>query len=167
MLQAVVRGWFDVECVNPDGSVAWRKRAPNGAATVGLNSLLDVGFGAAAQIAAWYMGVIDNSGYTALAAADTMSSHAGWSESTAYTESTRQQWSPGSASGGIITNSSAAVFTVNAAVTVRGAFITSSSTKGGTTGTLWATGLLESTESLVSGQQLRITYTTQLVGGTG
>lgn len=75
-------------------------------------------------------------------AADTMSSHANWTESTAYSETVRQTLTLGSASGGSIDNTaSKAVFTVNANGTVLGGgFVATNATKGGTTGVLYGLG---------------------------
>ena len=131
----------------------------NGIVTAGKNSLLGVSFHADTQITAWYMGLIDNAGFSALSAADTMSSHAGWSESTAYSESVRQTWTAGAASSGSITNSSAVVFSINGTATLYGAFVTSGSAKSGTTGTLWSTGAFSTTKSVINGDSVRLTYT--------
>lgn len=131
----------------------------NAIVTVGKNKLLDVMFGAGTQITSWYMGLVNNAGFSAFSAADTMASHAGWSEATGYTESTRQQWSPGAASSGSVTNSSAVVFSINATATLYGAFITSVNTKSGTTGTLWSEGAFSSTKPVVNGDSVRLTYT--------
>jgi hypothetical protein len=73
-------------------------------------------------------------------AADIMSSHAPWSTSTAFSEAARPAWTPnGVAAGGSMSNSNApAQFTINADSTIiGGAFLVDSSTKGGTTGTLY------------------------------
>jgi hypothetical protein len=158
--QLKLGGWFDVECINADGSVAWRERIKNGTTKVGLDDALAVQLGGGTQKTTWYLGLIDDAGFSGLAATDTMASHSGWSESTAYSESVRPTWSPGAVSGQIISNSGApATFTANANVTIRGAFLVSNSTKGGITGTLWATGTFSVTQVLVSGQALKVTYT--------
>jgi hypothetical protein len=156
-------GRFDIVCRNPDGSVAWEEHIPNMAVTAGLNHILGVEFGASTQITTWYAGLINNSGFSALNSADTMGSHAGWSEYTTYSESTRQQWVPGAASGGTISNSSTMNFTVNASSTsVYGIFVASDSTKSGGSGTLWATAAFTSVQSPVSGQVINVTYTVTL-----
>lgn len=157
-------GKFYLECYNPDGSLAWKEEFPNGTTTAGLNSIESVYFAAGSQITTWYLGLIDNAGFSSLNASDTMGSHGGWAESTAYSESVRQTWSPGAASGGVITNGTAASFTMNATATIKGAFLTSSNTKGGTTGTLWATGAFDSNQAVVSGQVLKVTYTCTATG---
>jgi hypothetical protein len=161
-LDLLIKGEVRWRAVNPDGSVAWDEPFPNGAATVGLNLMLNVMFRGTTASTAWYVGLIDDSGFTATASGDTMSSHAGWSESTAYSNSTRVQWSPGAAASGSLTNSSAMAFTINATATVRGIFVCDVSTKSTTTGNLWATATESSGRAVSSGQQLQVYYTVTL-----
>jgi hypothetical protein len=149
-----VKGWFKAVCRNPDGSVAWKDEFPNGATTVGLNYLLNTGFGGSL-----YAGLIDNSGYSAVATADTMSSHAGWTESTVYDEATRVSWGHGTAASGVMTNASGMDFTASSSATIKGAFLTTVSTKADTSGTLLATGVLSTPQLIVAGQVLELTYT--------
>jgi hypothetical protein len=149
--------------VNPDGSIAWTDDIHNMATTAGLNHMLNTEFGGGTQSTTWYMGVINNSGFSGLAAADTMSSHAGWTEYTSYSESVRQTWTAASAASGSTSNSSTVNFTVNASSTsVYGFFLVSDSTKSGTTGTLFATAALTTVQSPTNGQVLKVTYTITL-----
>lgn len=152
-------GRFDVECRNADGSLAWRDSFPNGTTDAGINDNLAVYLASGTQKTTWYLGLIDDSGFSALNVTDTMASHTGWTESTAYAESVRQTWTPGAVAGKSVTNSSSPTFTMNATVTIKGAFLVSSNTKGGTAGTLWATGAFSAEQSLVSGQTLHFSYT--------
>lgn len=134
----------------------------NGITNEGKNKILDVMFSDATQIAAasWYIGLIDNDGFTSLAAGDTMSSHAGWNELTSeYDETTRPAWGPGNPASQSITNASPVVFTFNGTADVYGAFITSNNTKGGTTGTLWSTGAFNAVRSVVALDEIRVNYT--------
>lgn len=142
-----------------DGKVLSREQTHNGITTAGKNSLFDVYFRAQAQLASWYFGLIDNSGSPTLAAGDTMSSHAGWTEFTTYSEGTRVQWSPGAASSASITNGTAVTFNISGSGTLYGMFVVSNSTKGGTTGTLWATAAFSSTKAVVNADQIKLTYT--------
>lgn len=136
----------------------WELR--NAAVTVGLNYLLDAGFRNQTVVTAWYIGLINNSGFSALSAADTMSSHAGWTEFTDYDEATRQAWTiANAAASGSLATSTAATFTISATGSVRGMFLTSSNTKSGTTGTLWATATEGSGRSVVDDQSLQVFYT--------
>lgn len=161
---AKFRGRFRCECVNPDGSVAWVKEIDNGITNVGLNHVLDTEFAGGSQSSTWFLGLIDNAGFSTLAAADTMVSHAGWSESVAYSESPRPTWTVGAASGQQVTNAAVVVFTATAGVTINGIFAVDNSTKNGTSGTLWATGSFDTPQALVIGQKLNVTYTTTASG---
>ena len=105
-------------------------------ATAGLNDFLNSLFHAGTQRTTWYVMLINNSGYTGLAAGDTMSSHAGWTEITDYTSATRLEWTEGAAAGGSIVNSASITITFNAAVSIKGIALTTDNTKGGTTGIL-------------------------------
>ena len=71
-----------------------------------------------------------------------MSDHSGWTEVTAYDESARPQVTWGSVSGGSVDNSAnKATFTINADnTTIGGLFLSTNSTKGGTTGLLYGGG---------------------------
>ena len=124
-----------------------------GLPTVALDFALD-----AIAASTWYIGLIVDTGYTGLAAADTMGSHAGWTESTDYAEATRPGWAEGASSGQSVTNATPVSFTSTATQTIKGFFITSVATKGGSTGTLLATRLFTNGERTIgAGQQLTIT----------
>ena len=153
-----IRGKFNVQHIR-DGIVIGDYEFPNGITNVGKNSLLGVYFHADTQISTWYVGLVDNAGFSAFAAADTMSSHAGWTESTAYSEATRNEWTEDAAASQSITNSTALTFTMNGTATIKGIFVVSNSTKGGTTGTLWSTAAFASTVAVNSGDLLKVTYT--------
>lgn len=130
----------------------------NGAATVGLNYLLNTGFRGVSQITTWYAGIIGASGFSGVSVNDTMSSHTGWSELTGYSESVRQTWSPGAAAAGVIVNTTAMAFTINASTNAQGIFVASDSTKSGTTGTLWATAVEVAAFSVTSGVVFNAIY---------
>lgn len=149
------------ELLSADGTVKARGLCFNGVTTAGKNYLLDTGFHAVAQVATWYIGLIDNASFSALAAADTMGSHAGWIEATGYSESTRVEWTEGAASSGAVTNSTPLTFTMSGSATINGIFVTSNSAKSSTTGTLWATGSFASPVPVVNGDIFKITYTVQ------
>ncbi len=127
----------------------------------GKNLILEVMFKDGSQIAStsWFIGLISNSGYSALAAGDTMASHSGWTEFTGYSQSTRVVWGGGTPASQSITNASPATFDINATGTLKGIFVPSNSTKSGTTGKLWATGLFAADVPVTSGDQMKITYT--------
>lgn len=156
---AQLGGRYRVECVGADGQVKWVDYIDNLVTTAGKNDLLDKYLAGSAYTAAWYLGLISNSGYTAVAAGDTSASHAGWTESTAYSNATRVAPSWGSASAGSKA-STATAFTINATDTIKGAFLISVSTKGGTTGILYSAGLFSGGDrSVIGGDTLNVTYT--------
>lgn len=153
-------GFFDVE-IRRLGKLIKKLTAKNDVVNVGKNYILDVMFNGGTQIAnnSWYIGQISNSGYSALAAADTMSSHAGWTEFTNYSQSNRVAWGSGSASSQSVTNATPATFDITATGVLKGLFVVSNNTKGGTTGTLWATALYSADVNVVNGDQVKVTYT--------
>lgn len=153
-----LQGTFKVEHIR-NGVVLSTQVFKNQITTVGKNYLLNVGFHADTQISTWYVGLVDNASFSAFSAADTMSSHAGWIENDDYDEATRIEWTEGAASAAAITNGTALTFTMNATATIKGIFLTSVSTKNGTTGTLWTAVAFTSTVAVVDNDQLKVTYT--------
>lgn len=133
----------------------------NGATTQGLNHALDVTFRNQAQTATWYVGIINNSGYTTgVSVNDTAASHGGWTEWTGYNEATRQTWAPAAAAAGSVANSSAMTFTnqSGSSVTIRGVAVWSASAKGATTGILWATAVENAGRTLSNTQAFQVIY---------
>lgn len=150
---------------------------PNGITNEGKNKLLDVMFHGVSAITSWWLGLIDNSGYSALAAGDTYENidqaGNGWDEFTDYTDpanagsaSTRPGWTEGAASGQAITNGSPVVFDITGSGTVKGLFlvggIANAQNKGNheAGGVLWATALFGTGDVPVNAEdQLKVTYT--------
>jgi hypothetical protein len=141
------------------GEVIHKEVFKNGVTTEGLNKILDVMFHATAAITTWYVGLIDNAGYSAVAAADVMTSHAGWAEFTNFDEAARIAWTEGAAATGSITNATALTFTISDTGAVRGVFVCSDATMSGTSGVLWATALFSGSVSVQDNDQFKITYT--------
>lgn len=159
MDQIAPKGKFVVEHFDKDGNLKGRHEFPNGVTNEGKDHWLSVTFNNGTQVNPWYIGLIDESGYTALDATDTMSSHAGWTEFTSYSEGTRVDWAEDAPSSQSITNSTPITFTISGAGTLKGVFVVSNSTKGGSTGTLWATALFASDIPVAISDLLKITYT--------
>lgn len=165
---AGAKGYFTVECRDAQGNVKWVEHTPNLVVNVGLQDMNTKYFTGSGYTAAWYLGLYGAAASNNPAASDTMSSHAGWTEVTAYSQSTRPACSFGTASTAnpsVISNSgSAATFSINGTTTVGGAFLTSDNTKGGTTGTLFSASDFTSPgdRSVVSGDTLTVTYTFSL-----
>jgi len=158
------KGRFIVECFDKDGNLKWREDNDNLVVNVGLQDMNTKYFSGSAYTAAWYIGLYGAAASNNPAAGDTMSSHAGWTENTTYSNATRPQAVFGTATTAnpsVISNSaSVAVFNINGTTTVGGAFLVSSSTKGGSTGTLFSASDFQSPgdRSVVSGDTLNVTY---------
>jgi len=161
-------GVFTVTCFDKDGNLKWEAKAPNLVVNVGLQDMNDKYFKGSGYTAAWYIGLYGSGATNDPAAGDTMSSHAGWTEVTAYSQSTRPAATFGTATTAdpsVIDNSgSVAVFSMNGTTTVGGAFLTSDNTKNGTSGTLFSAADFESPgdRSVVNGDTINVTYTFSL-----
>lgn len=131
---------YTVTCRGKDGRIKWTDYIDNIVVNTGLDDILDKYWKGSTYTAAHYVGLV--SGTPTIAAGDTMASHAGWTEITAYDEANRATLTLGAVSGQSVDNSgSPEVFTISAnSTTIGGIFITTNSTKGGTTGTLIAAG---------------------------
>lgn len=123
----------------------------------GLNHILDAVLHGTSQITTWYLGLINNASFSALAAADTLASHAGWLETTGYTGS-RPAWTEGAASSQATTNSSTVDFAMTGTVTVYGLLL--GSVASGSSGTLFATAAFSGgTQAVSNGDTLKTTLT--------
>jgi len=131
---------FEVECRDKNGKFKWKDTIKNLVVNPGLDDVLPQYLKGSAYTAAHYVGLTD--GTPTVAAGDTMSSHAGWVEVTAYDEAVRQTATWGAVSSQSVDNSaSKATFTISTnSTTLGGAFLTTNATKGGTTGTLYGGG---------------------------
>lgn len=153
------RGLWKAVCRDAQGNVKWVEEWENLVVDAGLDYALDAALSGGAAITSWFIGLINAT--PSIAAGDTMSSHAGWTENTAYDEATREAWVDGGVSGGSVDNvGNEAVFTGSTdSQSIDGAFLTSNSTKGGTTGTLYAAGTFGTTKSFDDGDTLTVTAT--------
>lgn len=162
------KGRFDLVCRDSEGNIKWTETIDNLVVNVGLQDMNTKYFTGSAYTAAWYLGLWGAGASNNPAASDTMASHAGWTEVTAYSQATRPACTFGTASTAnpsVISNSgSAATFSINATTTVGGAFLTSNNTKGGTTGTLFSGSDFTSPgdRAVVSGDTVTVTYTFSL-----
>jgi len=158
------KGRFIVECFDKDGNLKWREDNENLVVNVGLQDMNTKYFSGSSYTAAWYVGLYGAGASNTPAAGDTMSSHAGWTENTTYSNATRPQAVFGTATTAnpsVISNSaSVAVFNINGTTTIGGAFLVSNSTKGGSTGTLFSASDFTSPgdRAVVSGDTLNVTY---------
>jgi len=166
--QVRATGKYIVECHDKDGNLKWVEETQNLVVNVGLQYMAGSALTSTAQITTWYLGLYGAGASNTPAATDTMSSHIGWTEVTAYSESTRPTATLAAATNAnpsVVTNTaSKATFTINGTTTVGGAFLTSNNTKGGTTGTLFSAADFSAPgdRSVVSGDVVSVTYTFSL-----
>ena len=155
-----IKGRWQITCRNKEGNLKWQDVIENLVTNAGLNHLLDVALSGGSQVTTWYVGLTGTA--PEAAPGDTMASHSGWTEVTAYDESNRVTWTDGGVSNGSVSNAgSAAEFTISTdSTTVGGAFLVSNNTKGGSTGTLYAVGAFSAGDkSLDDGDSLTVTAT--------
>lgn len=163
-------GKFKIRCVGKDGNLKWEAEEPNLVVNVGLAYMAGSALTSVAVITTWYIGLYGAGASNTPAAADTMSSHAGWTEDINYSNATRVAVTfvtATTANPSVATNSaSPASFDINATSTVGGAFLTSGSAKSGTAGTLFSASDFTSPgdRAVTSGDTLKVTYTMNLAG---
>lgn len=146
---------YRVECRGPDGKVKWVEEFRNLVTTEGRNDVLNKYFKGSSYTAAWYVGLKSSTAGTA--AGDTLASHAGWTESTAYTGN-RKAITFGTVSAGSVDNSaSPCSFAMNGTVTIYGCFISTVDT--GTSGVLYSVGDFSVSKAVTSGDTLSVTVT--------
>jgi hypothetical protein len=131
---------FIVECRDEHGKLKWREEIKNLVVNAGLDDALDKYFKGSAYTAAHYVGL--TTGTPSFAAGDTLASHAGWTEVTAYDEATRQLAVWGAVGSQQVSNTaSKATFTISTdSTTLGGAFLATNNVKGGSTGSLYGGG---------------------------
>lgn len=162
-------GRYIAECRDKEGNLKWRDEIENLVTTVGKNLALDTLLaGSAYTVTGPYMGLISSVSYTALNAADTMSSHAGWLEAgnanaAAYSGS-RKTAVFSSASAGSKALSAALAFTFTGSGTIKGAFVVlgsgASATIDNTGGTLYSAGLFSGGDKTVASTDVvNVSYT--------
>jgi hypothetical protein len=170
-----IEGAYHVVCRDKDGNVKWEEQIPNLVNAVGKELMLDTLLkGTSYTVVGPFLGLIGGAGPTFLAA-DTMTSHAGWTEFTNYTvggSAVRGTAVFGSAtSAGLspanVTTSAASAITytiTGAGGTVSGCFLVTgsgaSSTQGNTSGTLYSAGAFTTAKITTAGDTVSVTYST-------
>jgi hypothetical protein len=151
-----IGGIFNVKCIGPDGVVKWEDEAKNLIPNTGLTDILDVVFSGSTPTTTWYIG-LKNAG--TVAAADTSSSHAGWTENSNYTGNRQAFVEPGAATQSITNSASVASFPITVDTqTIAGAFMDSAAT--GTAGLLIsAADFTGGNKAADNGDTLEVTYT--------
>lgn len=150
-----------------DGQVLEHKVMYNGVTYEGMHYLLGVGFnnttpGSEAQ---WYLGLVDNDGFSTFLIADEYvggGGHAGWDEYIDYDEATRPTWNENTPASGTIDSASTSTFTFNETVTMYGLLVTSDNVKANEDGFLWSTGAFDSPIPLVNNDTIKANYSITL-----
>lgn len=125
---------YSVEAYDAQGNLKWSDVADNLVVNEGLDDLLNRYFKGSSYTAAHFVGLTGTT--PAIAAGDTLASHAGWTEVTAYSGN-RKGFVPGTVASQSVDNSdSRAEFTISTNATVIGGlFLATVAT--GTGGTLY------------------------------
>lgn len=161
-------GEFIFTAYDKDGNVKWTDVAKNLTTNQGRQDMNTKYFKGSAYTAAWYVGLVNNSPTPSYDVTDTMASHAGWVETTAYSGTDRITANFGTATTAnpsVIANTagtggSVAVFNITGTVTIDGAFLTATQDNSTNTGVLFSVAAFESPgdRSVVSGDTLNVTY---------
>lgn len=160
-------GVFHVQCFDKDGNLKWEGRMPNLVVNEGLQDMNTQYFKGSTYSAAFFLGLVTGPGAsTTYAAADTLASHAGWTEFTNYSGS-RKAVTFGTASTAdpsVISNTaSPAAFSITGGGgTVAGAFLCT--VASGTSGILFSEADFQAPGDriVVAGDTLNVTYTFSL-----
>lgn len=160
-------GVFHVQCVDKDGNVKWEESMHNLVVNEGLQEMNTQFFKGSNYTAALYLGLITGPGAgNTYAAADTLASHAGWTEFVNYSGS-RKLVTFGTATladPSVIGNGAApSSFSITSmGGVVAGAFLTN--VASGTSGILFSEANFQAPgdRTVVSGDTLNVTYTFSL-----
>ena len=160
-------GVFHVQCLDKDGNLKWEDQMHNLVVNEGLQNMNTEYFKGSTYTAAFFLGLVTGPGSgTTYAAADTLASHAGWTEYTDYSGN-RKAVTFGTATTAdpsVISNSaSPSSFTISGAGgVVAGAFLCT--VASGTSGVLFSEADFNSPgdRTVVAGDTLNVTYTFSL-----
>lgn len=159
-------GVYHIQCLDKDGNLKWEDLTHNLVVNEGLQDMNTQYFKGSTYTAAFFLGLVTGPGSgTTFAAADTLASHAGWTEFTNYSGS-RKTVTFGTATTAdpsVLATSSAVSFTISGAGgTVAGAFLCT--VASGTSGVLFSEADFQSPGDrvVVSGDTLNVTYTFSL-----
>ena len=143
---------YRMECFDADGALKWTEEFENLVTTVGRTDIVDKYLKGSAYTAGWFC-LLAGSGTKA--AGDTLASHAGWAEISAYSGN-RPAITWGTTSSGSNT-ATAVAFSMNANYTVAGAGICTVATTN--SGTLYSVGDFAVARGGGSGDTINVTMT--------
>lgn len=174
-------GRYVVECVGADGTVKWRDEIQNLVTTEGKNAALTHLLKGSAYTASQTMGLIESTGYTAVAAGNTAANITaagggspanGWNEAQSSVCASRGTPSFGTAGSGQLATSAAVAFSImGAGGTMKGVFllirsaagVAPSATVGNTSGAIYSAGLFSGGDRAVSaGDTINVSWTGSL-----
>ncbi len=167
-----VRGRFTVKCFDKNGNLKWEDTIDNVVCTVGRNAALDEYLaGDAYTVTGPFMGLISSVSWSAVDAADTMGSHAGWLEAgnanaPTYT-APRKTCAWNAADAGAKALSAALSFAITSGGTVKGCFLVfhtgAVETIDSTAGVLLSAGVFTGGDKIVvDTDTLNVTYSMAL-----
>lgn len=154
-----LNGHYWASCVDAKGREKWRDEIENTVMTAGKNLALDtILAGSSYSVTGPYMGLISSVSYSAISAADTQASHAGWTEAgvtNAPTYTTPRKTAVfSSAAAGVKALSAALSFAITGTGTIKGCFIIfgtgAVTTIDNTSGTLLSAGLFTGGDKVVA-----------------
>jgi len=171
-----IEGYYHVVCRDADGNIKWEEEFPNLVNAVGKELMLDTLLSTSGTYTTVgpFLGLISGSTPTFLAA-DTMASHAGWTEFTNYTVGGSpvrgtavfaSATSSGLSPANVTTKTATAItYTITGGGgTVGGCFLVTgsgaSSTQGNTSGTLYSAGAFGTPKITTAGDTVSVTYST-------
>ena len=168
-----IEGFYEVKCHDKDGNLKWEDSFPNLVNAIGKQLMLDTLLkGSSYTVTGPFLGLISGASPT-FAAADTMTSHSGWTEFTNYTVSGSavrgtavfaSATSTGSTPSNVTTSAAAAItYTITGAGgTVGGCFLNigGTSAQSNTTGTLYSAGAFATAKITTAGDTVSVTYST-------
>lgn len=170
-----IEGCYHVVCRDADGNVKWEEQFPNLVNAVGKELMLDTLLsGTSYTTVGPFLGLISGASPT-FAAADTMTSHGGWTEFTNYTvggsavrgtASFSAATSTGTTPTNVTTKSASAItYTITGAGgTVGGCFLVTgagaASTQSSTGGALYSAGAFGTAKVTTAGDTVSVTYST-------
>lgn len=170
-----IAGTYLVECRDADGNIKWADQFPNLVNAIGKQLMLDTLLkGSAYTVVGPFLGLVSGASPT-FAAADTMTSHSGWTEFINYTVSSSavrgtavfaSATSSGSTPSNVTTSSATAItYTITGAGgTVGGCFLCTGtgavSTQSSTAGTLYSAGAFSTAKVVTAGDTVSVTYST-------
>jgi hypothetical protein len=170
-----IEGHYHVECRDKDGNLKWEESFPNLVNAVGKQLMLDTLLkGSAYTVVGPFLGLISGASPT-FTAADTMASHAGWTEFIDYTvggSAVRgtavfaSATSSGTTPSNVTTSAATSItYTITGGGgTVGGCFLVTGSgavsTLNNTSGTLYSAGAFATAKITTAGDTVSVTYST-------